>query len=251
MSMKYALVNGQKTEAQKGLRGTARCCDSEMIAVCGEEKMWHWRHESKSACSYWKEEETPWHRAWKDKFNEEWQEAIHKDPTTGEKHSADIKTDKDLVIEFQHSAINPDERRSREAFYKKMVWVVDGTRLKYDYPRFSEGSRDLRGLIKIYFLSHFPDECFPKKWLTSSVPVFFDFQGATPTDPQDTRHTFLWCLFPQRTERGAIVAYFSPKLFIECASTDPDLLFAKHDLAVLERGIREHNFKFIYKKENK
>ena len=35
-----------------------------------------------------------------------------------------------LVIEFQHSHMDAQERTSREKFYKNMVWVVDGTRLK-------------------------------------------------------------------------------------------------------------------------
>ena len=41
----------------------------------------------------------------------------------GEKHIADVKTDQDCVIEFQHTYIKPDERRSREEFYKNIVWV--------------------------------------------------------------------------------------------------------------------------------
>ncbi len=49
---------------------------------------------------------------------------------------ADVRTDKGLVIEFQHSYINPEERRQRENFYKNMIWIVDGTRLQRDFPRF-------------------------------------------------------------------------------------------------------------------
>ncbi len=43
-----------------------------------------------------------------------------------------MKTGDDWVIEFQHSYIKPEERRSREAFYPKLVWVVDGLRRKRD-----------------------------------------------------------------------------------------------------------------------
>ena len=41
-----------------------------------------------------------------------------------------------MVIEFQHSHIDPLERVSRENFYNNMVWVVDGTRLKRGHQRF-------------------------------------------------------------------------------------------------------------------
>lgn len=35
-------------------------------------------------------------------------------------------TEDGLILEFQHSRIKPDERDSREPFYEKLIWVVDG-----------------------------------------------------------------------------------------------------------------------------
>ena len=49
-------------------------------------------------------------------------------PQAGEKHIADVKTERGDVLEFQHSPLDPQERRAREEFYQRMVWVVDGTR---------------------------------------------------------------------------------------------------------------------------
>ena len=54
---------------------------------------------------------------WKKCFPEEWQEVVHF-AEDGEKHIADVKTPSGLVIEFQHSAIKPEEQLSREGFYK-------------------------------------------------------------------------------------------------------------------------------------
>jgi competence CoiA-like predicted nuclease len=86
-------------------------------------------------------------------FPKEWQEIVHKDSATEEKHIADIKTDKGFVIEFQRSSIPPAEIKKRENFYKNMVWVIDGTRLKRDYPRFCKGFEfSLPSIIK-FFLS--------------------------------------------------------------------------------------------------
>ena len=175
--MKFALVNGEKAEAQPGLRGTCSHCQSDTIAHCGSEKIWHWKHKRKSSCDSWWENETEWHREWKGFFPAEWQEIGHFDPMNNEKHIADIKTASSFVIEFQHSAIKPNEVKSREDFYKNMVWVVDGTRLTRDFPRFHKGFSYLGSLTETVFVSAFPEECFPESWVKSSVPVYFDFQG--------------------------------------------------------------------------
>jgi hypothetical protein len=103
-------------------------CQSETIAKCGEHNIWHWAHKSKDQCDPWSEAETEWHRTWKNCFPEEWHEISQFDPTTGEQHIADVRTDNGLVLEFQHSVIAPDEVRSREEFYGNMIWVVDGRR---------------------------------------------------------------------------------------------------------------------------
>jgi len=210
-----------------------------MIAKCGKERIKHWAHKSKISCDSWWENETEWHRAWKNRFPENCQEIIHRDPASGEIHKADIKTTSGLVIEFQRSAIQPDEMQSRERFYKNMLWVVDGTRLIRDYPRFCKGFRSLRQTVKGFFLSSFPDECFPANWLTCSVPVYFDFQGRDDSVPQeDARRSALWCLFPNRVEGFAVVAGVRREELVKLASTAPDLLIAQGNLCYIAEYIR-------------
>jgi competence protein CoiA len=234
--MKYALVNGLKTESLPGMRGTCINCQSDTLAKCGQVKIWHWAHKSKFSCDPWWENETEWHRAWKNRFPVESQEVIHADPMTGEKHIADIKTGSELVIEFQHSAIDPGEIRSREAFYKNMIWVVDGTRLKLDYPRFCKGSKDFEfgsarnfasSIWRGIYYTFFPEECFPKRWLASSVPVYFDFQGIAPLDQPDENRDALWCLFPGNVDGWAVAAKLRREDFIEYSSTAPNILLAQ------------------------
>ena len=86
---------------------------------------------------------------------------------------SDVKTPSGLVIEFQHSAIKPDEQRSRELFYRNMIWIVDGTRLKTDRERL-----DKIILLGSYHYERLPlpsfEHLFPKKWLNRSVTVYFD-----------------------------------------------------------------------------
>lgn len=123
--MRYALVNGEKSEARPKLKGVCRNCQSEMIAKCGRVTVWHWAHKGHPPCDPWRESETEWHRVWKNQFPTDWQETSHVNPATGEKHIADVKNPYGMVVELQHSPIDPAEMRAREAFYGEMIWIID------------------------------------------------------------------------------------------------------------------------------
>tara|TARA_R110000868_G_scaffold306734_3_gene568102 strand:- start:29431 stop:30294 length:864 start_codon:yes stop_codon:yes gene_type:complete len=213
--MKYALVDNIKSEATKGLSGNCPICESRLIARCGEIKRHHWAHKSTRNCDPWWENETDWHRKWKDYFPKDWQEVIHK-AVDGEKHIADVRTPQNLVIEFQHSRIDPEERRSREKFYNDMIWMVDGTRLKRDFPRFLKGMQNLRKTKKpgLYFVD-FPYKCFPSTWLNSSAPIIFDFLGTDSVEAPSDLRTILYCLYPQIEDGTRILACISREAFIE------------------------------------
>jgi hypothetical protein len=210
--MRFALVDNERIEAQPKLQGLCSVCSQPVIAKCGNKKVWHWAHRSIKDCDSWWEPETEWHRNWKNLYPLDWQERVLFDEQTGEKHIADVKTLHGLVIEFQHSAIRPEERLSRERFYKNMIWVVDGTRLKRDYPRFQEGLQNFRKTNQngIYHVI-FPEEVFSENWLNSSVPVIFDF---STTEPNEIRNT-LWCLFPKNADTGAYIVGFKRNEFLQ------------------------------------
>lgn len=217
--MRFALIDNNRTEAQPKLNGLCCCCSKPVIAKCGTRKIWHWAHKSKTDCDNWWEPETEWHRNWKNNYPADWQEISLFDKKTNEKHIADVLTVHSLVVEFQHSNINPQERISREQFYKNMVWIVDGTRLKRDYPRFlkewkTDSISEVRETEKtgIYEVL-FPEYCFPEAWLNSSVPVIFDFRGDGLLDNAEGLRNNLYCLFPQ-VGRNARVAEISRKAFI-------------------------------------
>ena len=210
--MKYALVNNQRVEAQKGMKGICPVCQKPVIARCGEIKVNHWAHTKSIHCDKWWEAETEWHRAWKSIFPEDWQEVISYNEETGEKHVADIKTDKGQVIEFQHSYIKPDEQKTREEFYKEMIWIVDGTRLKRDLSRFNKAfqSGDFRLIKDTHIcLLNFPDEYLPKNWLNRPVPVILDFMGINNDNndsPEETeKRELLWCLLPIKNDSFAVI----------------------------------------------
>src|SRR5690606_34205659 len=134
-NVKLAIVNGERQEPQPNLVGECPGCEKPVVAKCGELWVWHWAHKGRRRCGPWRENETECHRAWKNRFPTEWQEIVHR-ADDGERHIADVKTEQGYVIEFQHSPIKLDERQAREDFYKKMLWIVDGTRRSTDKEKF-------------------------------------------------------------------------------------------------------------------
>lgn len=175
--MKYAIIDGKKVEAQPKLRGICNYCGSEMIARCGRHKMWHWAHKSRVDCDPWWESEAEWHRNWKNNFPVDWQEVIHVNEITGEKHIADVKNPYGLVIEFQSSNIKFEEKESRENFYKEMIWVVNGNRGDLTEAYFNMGlSRSpIQKNPLAYQVSWLGRGKFLQNWGDSKVKVYLDF----------------------------------------------------------------------------
>jgi competence protein CoiA len=204
--MKLALLNGQRQEAQPRLSGECQACGRPMIARCGEERVWHWAHKGRLLCDRWWENETEWHRAWKGQFPLDWQEVVHRDGS-GERHIADVKTADGWVIEFQHSHIKPDERRSRETFYSpKLTWVVDGTRRQRDRVQliraWNEGAPRGKLMRKV-----FADDCrLLREWSGSDAPIFFDFGEVD---------TLVWLLTAKSRYGSAYIGQFSRAKFVE------------------------------------
>ena len=208
--MKFALVNGQRFEAQPNLSGECPICNHAMVAKCGEVKIWHWAHKGRRFCDPWWENETEWHRKWKAEFPDAWQEIV-RHAEDGTKHIADIETEHGWVIEFQHSSIGREERRSRDAFYRQLVWVVDGTRRKRDTAQFARAWSDGTPVGKASPVQRlYADDCaLLREWSGSLVPIFFDFGDGQ----------VLWWLLPGRINGSAYVAQFPRSIFIHIHRT--------------------------------
>lgn len=180
--MLTAEIDGNRSRPLPSVVGTCPFCHSEMIPRCGEVRVHHWAHKSKADCDPWWEPETDWHRNWKNEFPLRWQERIFEDDATGERHIADINTIAGLTVEVQHSHLDPKERRAREAFYKNMLWIVDGSRLERNRKKISEWRNALVEIVQgqtrtNLFLTDKPEQLFPKEWLKSPAPVCFDYMG--------------------------------------------------------------------------
>ena len=123
--MQYALIEGSRALPAPRAKAECPACSAPVIAKCGTRVVWHWAHAAGRHCDPWWENETDWHRTWKSQVPEAWREVVMFDDRSGEKHIADIRTDTGFVIELQHSAMTPEELRSREQFYERMIWIVD------------------------------------------------------------------------------------------------------------------------------
>ena len=168
--MKFAIHDGERKEAEANLKG-AICpvCKADVIAKCGNININHWAHKIKKKCDPWWENETKWHREWKNNFPPKWQEIIHTSKT-GEKHVADVKTPNGLVVEFQHSPIKAEEILARNTFYENIIWVVDGKRRKTDEKKFKEVLNR-----KSWAYNFWDNSRLLRDWSNIKKPVFFDF----------------------------------------------------------------------------
>lgn len=133
--MQYALIGLDRHEPFPHGRGLCPTCGSAMIAKCGPRVLHHWAHEGRRNCDPWWENETEWHRAWKNLFPKECREVYHVAPD-GEIHKADIKTQTGIYIEVQHSAMTDAERISREDFYRNLIWIIDGRGFRKNFDIF-------------------------------------------------------------------------------------------------------------------
>ncbi|MCE9658085.1 MAG: hypothetical protein K8R60_05960 [Burkholderiales bacterium] len=98
-----------------------------------------------------------------------------------------MKTERGYVLEFQHSPLDPQERRAREDFYQRMVWVIDGTRRSRDRSQLLRAVEDATTISsEIWRLRGFLDDCaFLRDWHGSRTQVVFDFG-----------EDVLWFVFP-------------------------------------------------------
>lgn len=195
--MRFALVNGVRTEPSPGLAGTCAYCGRPMIPKCGRYVRWHWSHKRRTGCDPWHESETDWHILWKDCFPREFQEIVHHDERTGERHIADVRTDNGFIVEVQHSPIPEGEMRSREDFYGDMIWIVDARDLhgwfslgtSFDLATCDPMAYDFRWLGRSTLL---------KRWSEARKPVYFDTQlrnSLTGHVMTPSREHLLWRLF--------------------------------------------------------
>ena len=215
--MKYAIINGQRAEATKGAKGICPACESEMISRICKTKVDHWAHKSKQNCDIWWENETIWHREWKNCFDTEWQEVVHNDEITGQRHIADVTTPHGWTIELQHSPMDDEERKSRNNFYKKIAWVIDGTRRKTDIDQLNRLlTNGVQLRTKLTTIAVNPDNKnrLLSEWHNKDSLVFFDFRQI-----DRAKQRIIWFALPKLKPEDASIPAFANYLFLQAFPT--------------------------------
>jgi competence protein CoiA len=221
--MKYAMSNGEKREAQRGLIGKCPICDVPVKPRCGKIRVHHWYHPPGHFDHRW-EPETPWHRNWKNLFPKEWQEVLHR-AENGERHLADVKTARGQVLEFQHSEITEEERSSREAIYGEMCWVVDGSPRKNHKKQFVKALELGRVVQRNPLTIAVPtaSSMLLRKWEASQKVVVFDFGEQEASFGSFSFATaVLWMSPPARQNGETVLQPIYRSGFVDITSrTDP------------------------------
>ena len=161
-----------------------------MIAKCGQYVRWHWAHKARITCDSWQEPETDWHRYWKNAFPIDCQEVVHEDDRTREKHIADVKTPGGIVVEVQHSPIGEGEARSREGFYRNMIWIIDARHLvSWFYIGMAHDLADCCPMM--YQIDWWGSSKLLEKWSKSGAHVYFDVMNSAAEYEDDGKLLFL------------------------------------------------------------
>ena len=234
--MRFAIANHAKIEASPGLIGSCPACGSPVVSKCGRNRVWHWAHKGNRNCDPWWEPETEWHRSWKAQFPVDQQE-VRQQANDGEWHIADVKTERSVVFEFQHSHLALEERISRDAFYGNLIWVVDGTRLKRIAKQFFTGFQSNYPGSLLWrddtFHSIRADYCdFPAEWKDCIHPVCFDFN--TSGEPKR-----VWCLFPEDVQGYRIVRKIEVKELVRLALTSGDPVSRNYFVSIMRNSIQK------------
>ncbi len=246
--MKYALVDGVKSEATRGIHHEKKCvcleCGVAVVAKCGEHREKHWAHVNGEDCWYSKKEMSEWHRHWQDQFDEEWREVPVVNTELNKKHVADVKTEDGLVIEFQRSPISPVEQNAREDFYgyRNMIWIVNGNVSKRDLKRIMDRDSCFQSIRKdrAYRMLKVSrtEEILPPNWVDRKVPVFLDFRTYNneeiASEKEKVVRHFLLAFFPQKINGFSFAMQMPHEVLIASAKNKSLLTFLQDQMKKLD-----------------
>lgn len=131
-----------------------------------------------------------------------------------------------VVLEFQHSPLSRVEREARESFYKKMAWVVDGTRRVRDRAQFFSSLRTASYALPnpLTLEIHHAESALLRDWASSGGFVFFDFGDVSePDDCLRFDTPILWRVMPDNTKGSVLVSPVPKAAFIHAYLTGSPL----------------------------
>lgn len=140
MFFAFDQVDGHQVAAQKGLKNVlCGCCKEQVLAKCGEIKIWHFAHEKKSQCEVaLYGGMTKWHLEWQERFPEKCREITRE--YFGIRHRADVICN-NTVFECQKKMMPLEVMLERENFWRKagytFYWIFESQKVdSYGEPWF-------------------------------------------------------------------------------------------------------------------
>jgi hypothetical protein len=115
-----------------------------MLGKCGPLVVHHWAHQPGADCDPWAEGETDWHLGWKADFLAAGAALEQTIERAGKRHRADVVTPAGLVVEIQRRTLDERALHARERFYRRMIWILDGTALDERFHRGNETGHGAR-----------------------------------------------------------------------------------------------------------
>ena len=117
------------TDAQKGQDYFCPICNGKLELRKGSIRCHHFGHWKDQSCTEtWSPEMSEWHYNWQCMFPEDCREVVLQNRQ--ELHRADVLIN-NVVVEFQHSPMSPEEFQERNQFYTSaghpIVWLFDLT----------------------------------------------------------------------------------------------------------------------------
>jgi len=162
--MQYAILDGGRSQPVKSEK-QALCpmCKSPVIAKMGDIMLHHWAHVTLCGCDPHRENETVWHRRWKNSFPVKCREVVLGN------HRADVLTLDRNVLEFQHSSIDYAKIADRHKAYGwRLTWVIDAESLARDV----EYTLRDDGTYKVWW------KRFSGVWANQKIALHYQTQGA-------------------------------------------------------------------------
>ncbi len=203
--------------AERGKNYYCPICNEKMVCKFGKIKSPHFAHPKHSTCTdAWHYDMSEWHEEWQSFFPKENQEVVFDNGK--EKHRADIAIG-NIIIEFQHSRIAPEEFLERNNFYhsinKKIIWVFDAEN------KISEAEFNSMHLEEGFLSSlNTNSEIFTEKSIRNSADLVFLCTYSDPDEEGDYslyQTSWFWCA--NNLRRNKVIfgtdAYYNEKEFID------------------------------------
>jgi len=199
--MLLANKNNQRTRASPNSKAICPLCNEEVIAKCGEIKIWHWAHKVNFTCKEF-EPETERHIEMKLFFKDNFPN-FELEYNLGWAIPDLFDKNRKIAIEVQHSRLSKEKFLERTINYRKngihVLWIFDCFLLKENVPDFLRKAHELYfGRIYIYHNKNITPLHFKRK--ERVIKINTDFCDIIPEYYDEAGNEFITSTYKLKRE---------------------------------------------------